>query len=120
MSLISSGSISLDSTFKVKKENQNKIKVIYYQIKTFPYTFREKKMELFPTVFNFFYQFGTCFFAPSRVSPFRLKKFFASKRIVSEQRSVSHEIRLFTSSIRFPFFRFFRLFSLQIFRNYSL
>jgi hypothetical protein len=56
----------------------------------------------------------------ARVRPFRLKKFFASKRIVSEQRSVSHEIRLFTSSIRFPFFRFFRLFSLQNFRNYSL
>jgi hypothetical protein len=55
-----------------------------------------------------------------RVRPFRLKFFFASKRIVSEQRSVSHEIRLFASSIRFPFFRFFRLFSLQIFRNYSL
>ncbi len=55
-----------------------------------------------------------------RVSPFRLKIFFASKRIVSEQRSVSHEIRLFASSIRFPFFRFFRLFSLQIFRNFSL
>jgi hypothetical protein len=56
----------------------------------------------------------------SRVRPFRLKIFFASKRIVSEQRSVSHEIRLFASSIRFPFFRFFRLFSLQFFRNYSL
>ncbi len=56
----------------------------------------------------------------TRVRPFRLNFFFASKRIVSEQRSVSHEIRLFTSSIRFPFFCFFRLFSLQIFRNYSL
>ncbi len=50
-----------------------------------------------------------------RVRPFRLNFFFASKRIVSEQRSISHEIRLFTSSIRF-----FRLFSLQIFCNYSL
>ncbi len=58
--------------------------------------------------------------APDKHLPFRLKKFFASKRIVSEQRPVSHEIRLFASSIRFPFFRFFRLFSLQLFRNYSL
>ncbi len=42
-----------------------------------------------------------------RVRPFCLKKFLVSKRIVSEQRSVSHEIRLFTSSIRFPFFAYF-------------
>jgi hypothetical protein len=49
------------------------------------------------------------------VRPFRLKKFFASKRIVSEQRSVSHEIRLFTSSIRFPFFAFFAYFRFNFF-----
>jgi hypothetical protein len=50
-----------------------------------------------------------------RVRPFRLKNFFASKRIVSEQRSVSHEIRLFTSSIRFPFFAFFDYFRFKFF-----
>jgi hypothetical protein len=66
----------------------------------------------------YLHQFSICLFI--RVRPFRLQIFFASKRIVSEQRSVSHEIRLFTSSFRFPFFRFFRLFSLQIFCNYSL
>jgi hypothetical protein len=54
-----------------------------------------------------------------RVSPFRLKKFFAYKRNKANG-SVSLVFHYFTIKFHFSFFASFRIFSLQIFRFASL
>ncbi len=57
---------------------------------------------------------------PGRVSPFRLKKFFAYKRNKSEFGSVSLVFHYFTIKFHFSFFASFRIFSHLFGSNFSL